>query len=93
MRMRKIQPTSRLAPATPNEFHTEASRERRRASSKEARMSDGHEKRVSLLDKGRMEAGIYKLGFDPESARGFMLPFIVTVLIGGFLGALIYFWL
>lgn len=56
-------------------------------------MTDASDKKVSFLDKGRMEAGVYKLGFDPESGKGFMLPFLITILIGGFLGALIFFWL
>jgi hypothetical protein len=56
-------------------------------------MSDSHDKKLSVLDKSRMYAGIYKLGFDPESGKGFMLPFIATILVGGFLGALIFFWL
>ncbi|MCC6704439.1 MAG: hypothetical protein IT334_12925 [Thermomicrobiales bacterium] len=56
-------------------------------------MSDGAESKGSFFDKGRMYAGIYKLGFDPESGKGFMLPFIATILVGGFLAALIFFWL
>jgi hypothetical protein len=60
---------------------------------KEMKMSDGYEKKASIFDKSRMMSGIYKLGFDPESGKGFMLPFIVVTLIGGFLAALIWFWL
>ncbi len=56
-------------------------------------MAESNEDKISFFDKGRMEAGIYKLGFDPESGKGFMLPFIVTLLVGGFLAALIFFWL
>jgi len=56
-------------------------------------VSDEHEKKQSILDKSRMHAGIYKLGFDPESGKGFMMPFIATFLIGGLLAALIFFWL
>ena len=56
-------------------------------------MSDAHEKKASIFDKSRMMSGIYKLGFDPESGKGFMLPFIATVLVGGFLAAVIWFWL
>lgn len=56
-------------------------------------MSEPYEKKTSLLDRGRMEAGIYELGFDPESGKGFLLPFIIVGAIGGVLGAIIYFWL
>ena len=56
-------------------------------------MSDGTGSKTSIFDKSRMYAGLYKLGFDPESGKGFMLPFIATALVGGFLAAVIFFWL
>lgn len=56
-------------------------------------MSETYEKNVSLFEKARTFAGLYKLGFDPESGKGFLMPFIITFVVGGFLGALIYFWL
>jgi hypothetical protein len=56
-------------------------------------MSEGTETKPSIFDKSRMMSGIYKLGFDPESGKGFMLPFIVTILVGGFMSAIIWFWL
>ncbi len=41
------------------------------------------------IDKWREMSGLYKLGFDPESFKGLMFPFI---LVGGFvvLGFLIW---
>jgi hypothetical protein len=56
-------------------------------------MTERYEKDVSIVDRGRAETGIYELGFDPESTKGFMLPFILVGAIGGILGAIIYFWL
>ena len=56
-------------------------------------MTERYEKDVSIVDRGRMETGIYELGFDPESTKGFLMPFIVTFAIGGVVGAIIFFWL
>jgi len=52
-----------------------------------------YEKDVSLVDRSKAETGIYELGFDPESTKGFLLPFIIVGAIGGVLGLIIYFWL
>ena len=53
-------------------------------------MSD-YEKKVSPLDRWREMSGLYKLGFDPESAKGLAFPFVTVALIGGLLGAFIKF--
>jgi hypothetical protein len=57
-------------------------------------MSDnGYEKDYGPIDRIREASGIYELGFDEESMKGFLLPFIVVTAIGLPLGLLIYFWL
>jgi hypothetical protein len=56
-------------------------------------MSERYENKTSIMDRGRMESGLYELGFDAESGKGFLLPFIIVGAIGGVLGAIIYFWL
>ena len=53
-------------------------------------MSD-YEKKVSPLDRWREMSGLYKLGIDPESAKGLAFPFVAVALIGGLLGAFIKF--
>jgi hypothetical protein len=57
-------------------------------------MSDGgqFEKDFGPIDAARERSGIYGLGFDPDSLKGFLLPFIVA---GGAVTAalLIYFFL
>jgi len=55
-------------------------------------MSDSdYEKKVSTLDRWREMSGLYKLGFDPESAKGLAFPFVAVAVIGGLLGAFIKF--
>jgi hypothetical protein len=70
-----------------------AARRAVRPEEQETAMTERYEKDISLADRGKMETGIYELGFDPESGKGFLMPFIVTGLIGGVVGAIILFWL
>ncbi len=54
-------------------------------------MSDGApKKRFSPIDQVRGMTGLYKLGFDEESALGLMLPFAIVIGIGGILGVIIW---
>ncbi|MGH2532036.1 MAG: hypothetical protein ACRDJW_06980 [Thermomicrobiales bacterium] len=57
-------------------------------------MSDNeYQKEYGPIDRIREASGIYELGFDQESMKGFLLPFIVVVAIGLPLGLLIWLWL
>jgi len=47
-------------------------------------------KRFSPIDQARGLTGLYKLGFDEESALGLMLPFAIVAIIGGVLGVIIW---
>lgn len=44
----------------------------------EATMTERYEKDFGPVDSARERTGLYKLGFDPASLKGFMLPFIVA---------------
>ncbi|MGH2560552.1 MAG: hypothetical protein ACRDJH_15930 [Thermomicrobiales bacterium] len=57
-------------------------------------MSDNeYQKDYGPIDRLREASGIYELGFDQESMKGFMLPFIIVIGIGLPLGLLIWLWL
>ena len=47
-------------------------------------------KRFSPIDQARGLTGLYKLGFDEESALGLMLPFAIVAIVGGVLGVVIW---
>jgi len=47
-------------------------------------------KRFGPLDQARGLTGLYKLGFNEESALGLMLPFAIVAIIGGVLGVIIW---
>lgn len=49
-------------------------------------------KNFGPIDKWREMSGLYKLGFDPESLKGLMLPFMLTGIFVVF-GFLIWMWL
>ncbi len=54
-------------------------------------MSDAPpKKRFGPIDQVRGLTGLYKLGFDEESALGLMLPFAIVAIIGGVLGVVIW---
>jgi hypothetical protein len=56
-------------------------------------MAEEHyEKDFGPIDSARERTGLYRLGFDLESLKGFILPFILTGagIVGGLL---IYFYL
>lgn len=44
------------------------------------------------VDMAREQSGLYKLGFDMDSMKGFMLPFIAIMVLGG-LGVALILWL
>ncbi len=50
-------------------------------------MAENYEKDFGPIDSARERTGLYKLGFDPASLKGFMLPFIVAggALVAAFL--------
>ena len=52
-----------------------------------------YDKEFGPLDKAREQSGLYKLGFERESAMGLLLPFILIGAVGGSLGLLIWLWL
>jgi hypothetical protein len=57
-------------------------------------MSDNSvEKHHGPLDSIKEVTGIYGLGFESESFKGFMLPFIIVLVVGGLGGLLIWRWL
>ena len=47
-------------------------------------------KRFNPIDQARGMTGLYKLGFDEESAIGLMLPFAIVAIVGGVLGVIIW---
>ncbi len=49
-------------------------------------------KNFGPIDKWREMSGLYKLGFDPESFKGLMFPFMLTGIFV-VLGAAIFIWL
>ena len=49
-------------------------------------------KKFGPIDKWREMSGLYKLGFDLESFKGLMFPFILTSIFV-VLGVVIYAWL
>jgi hypothetical protein len=53
----------------------------------DAMAEDEFEKEFGPIDSVRERTGIYGFGFDPESVKGFLLPFILTGagLVGAFL--------
>jgi hypothetical protein len=51
------------------------------------------EKDFGPADTVRERTGIYGLGFDPDSAKGFMLPFIIVFAFGVVGAALIWYFL
>jgi hypothetical protein len=46
-----------------------------------------------LADTGRQLTGLYRLGFDPESFIGFILPWLIVGAIGGIGALVILYWL
>ncbi|MBX3070313.1 MAG: hypothetical protein KF883_07475 [Thermomicrobiales bacterium] len=50
-------------------------------------MTERYEKSFGPVDSARERSGLYKLGFDPESLKGFMLPCIIAA--GGVIGAIL----
>ncbi len=50
-------------------------------------MTERFEKDFGPIDSARERSGLYKLGFDPESFKGLMLPFILAG--GGIIGAIL----
>ena len=56
-------------------------------------MDNGYKKDVSIIDRWRELSGLYKLGIDPDSVLGLAFPFLIVLVIGGGLGAIIRFWL
>lgn len=53
-------------------------------------MSQGYKKDHGPIDEVRDRTGLYKLGFEKESFIGISLPFIITIVVGGVLGVLIW---
>lgn len=54
-------------------------------------MSDAPpKKRFGPIDQARGMTGLYKLGFNEESALGLMLPFAIVAIVGGVLGVIIW---
>lgn len=52
-------------------------------------MSDNSfEKHFGPVDRVKEVSGIYGLGFERESFLGFILPFVIVIIVGG-LGALV----
>jgi hypothetical protein len=47
-------------------------------------------KQFGPIDMIRGKTGLYRLGFDEESAIGLLLPFLVVAMVGGVLGVLIW---
>ena len=47
-------------------------------------------KRFGPIDRMRGMTGLYKLGFDEESALGILLPFAAVAVLGGVLGLIIW---
>ena len=47
-------------------------------------------KRFGPIDRMRGMTGLYKLGFEEESALGLLLPFAAVAVIGGVLGLIIW---
>ena len=54
---------------------------------------NGTEKHFGPVDRIKEATGIYSLGFEKDSFLGFMLPWIIVLAVGGFLGIVIYYWL
>ncbi|HEY8445663.1 MAG TPA: hypothetical protein VIL01_01000 [Thermomicrobiales bacterium] len=46
-----------------------------------------------MLDRIKDATGIYGLGFERESFLGFILPWIIVIVVGGIGGLLIWRWL
>ncbi|GEM_PF-1178489 len=60
----------------------------------EARMSDQpYRQQRGMLDRIKDATGIYGLGFERESFLGFILPWIIVIVVGGIGGLLIWRWL
>lgn len=60
----------------------------------EARMSnESYRKRPGLIDRIKEATGIYGLGFERESFIGFILPWLIVLVIGGLGALLIWKWL
>ncbi len=51
---------------------------------------DSYKKHQSPIDKARELSGIYRLGFEPESFMGLVLPITFVIIIGGILGFVIW---
>jgi hypothetical protein len=52
---------------------------------------NGTEKHFGPIDRVKEITGIYSLGFERESFIGFILPWLIVVVIAGVLGAIIAF--
>jgi hypothetical protein len=52
---------------------------------------NGTEKHFGPIDRVKEITGIYSLGFERESFIGFMLPWIIVIVIAGVMGAIIAF--
>jgi len=60
----------------------------------EAGMSnESYRKRQGLIDRIKEATGIYRLGFERESFIGFILPWLIVLVIGGLGALLIWKWL
>lgn len=60
----------------------------------EAGMSnESYRKPRGLIDRIKEATGIYRLGFERESFIGFILPWLIVLVIGGLGALLIWKWL
>ncbi len=55
--------------------------------------NETYRKRRGLIDRIEEATGIYRLGFELESFIGFILPWLIVLVIGGLGALLIWKWL
>ncbi|MER3439044.1 MAG: hypothetical protein C4346_16455 [Chloroflexota bacterium] len=55
--------------------------------------NESYRKRHGLIDRIKEATGIYGLGFERESFIGFILPWLIVLVIGGLGALLIWKWL
>jgi|DewCreStandDraft_5_1066085.scaffolds.fasta_scaffold85567_2 hypothetical protein len=55
--------------------------------------NESYRKRRGLIDRIKEATGIYGLGFERESFIGFILPWLIVLVIGGLGALLIWKWL
>ncbi len=55
--------------------------------------NESYRKRRGIIDRIKEATGIYGLGFERESFIGFILPWLIVLVIGGLGALLIWKWL